>query len=174
VIADSRAALVLSRLVAVDWSGDTAFDHPRSRVRLMKEYLRRAAHWAQAYQATEHWPFFDIAALVAPEVRVPGELAVELDALIRARIGWPSVAAACRGALRWAAVKDAGAPVPAELPDPFEPLLSLFERGGGFTTEHGFVDLGGASVRIQSWREHLAADPVVSLDPATLDALDPA
>ena len=62
------------------------------------------------------------------------------------RVGWPSVDVSCRAALRWAAVHDARMPLPPQLEDPFEPLLLMFERGGGFTTEHGFIDLGGSSI----------------------------
>ncbi|HEX3789911.1 MAG TPA: hypothetical protein VHW44_18735 [Pseudonocardiaceae bacterium] len=170
----NRTAAVLARLLAVDWSGETSFDFPRSRARLMKEYLRRAAFWARAFEATDQWPFFDVVASLAPEVRTPEGAAAELETLISTRIGWPSVAASARYALRWAAVLDAGVHVPSTLADPFEPLLLLFERGGGYTTEHGFVDLGGASVRLLSWPDHLADEPVVSLDPAELAGLDPA
>ena len=57
------------------------------------------------------------------------------------------------------------------LEDPYESLLLMFERGGGFT-EPGFIDLGGSSVLQKTWRDHCAAQPVISLDVATLDALD--
>lgn len=170
----SHCAATLSRLLAVDWSGDTSFAHARSRVRLMGEYLRRAAWWAQDLNATSRWPFFDIADCLAPSVHVPDELAEELEALIDARVGWPAVAVTCRAALRWAALLDAGIPLPPRLDDPFEPLLLMFERGGGFITEHGFIDVDGASIRQETWRDHLSTEPVVSLDLAVLDALDAA
>ncbi len=170
--ADNRAAATVSRLLAVDWSGDAGYDHPRARAKLFREYLRRAALWAKAFAVTDEWPFFDVAALLAPDIAVPAEPAAELAALIDAKIGWPSVAAACRASLRWAAVLDAGVRVPDTLSDPYEPLLLLFELGGGFTTEHGFVDLGGASVPLKSLRDHASTQPVVALDPATLGALD--
>ena len=48
----------------------------------------------------------------------------------------------------------------------------MFERGGGFTTEAGFIDLGGSSILRKTWRDHFAAQPIISLDQATLDALD--
>lgn len=168
----SHTAATLSRLLAVDWSGDASFDHARSRAKLFKEYLRRAALWADAFAMTGQWPFFDVAAVLTPEVQVPGNLAAQLETVIATSIGWPSVATICRASLRWATVRDAGMDIPNRLPDPYEPLLLLFERGGGFTTEHGFADLGGASIPLKAWQDHLAIQPVVSLDAATLAELD--
>lgn len=171
---ESRAARTVSRLLAVDWAGDTNLDHLRSRAALMKEYLRRAAWWAHELDATEEWPFIDIAAHVAPGVHVPDDSAGQLETLIHDRVGWPSVADACRNALRWASALDAGVVIPDHLQDPFEPLLLLFERGGGWTEESGFIDLGLASVRRRTWRDHLTSEPATSLAASALDALDDA
>ena len=168
----SHTAATLARLEAVDWKGDSGFDHRRSRVRLMAEYLRRAARWAQVLDATDEWPFFDIAAHVDPSVHVPADQAKDLEALIYRGIGWPSVRTASRAALRWAALPDAGTPWPTNLEDPFEPLLLMFDRGGGWTIEAGFIDVDGAAIRQQTWLDHLTTEPTVSLNPATLDALD--
>jgi hypothetical protein len=168
----SHTAATLARLQAVDWSGDSGFDHRRSRIRLMAEYLRRAALWAQALDATDEWPFFDIAAHLAPSVHVPDDQAKELEALIYNRVGWPSVDRSCRAALRWAALQDSDVSLPPVLDDPYEPLLLMFDRGGGWTTEAGFIDVDGAAIRRQTWHDHLATEPVTALDPATLDALD--
>lgn len=169
---ESHAVKTLSRLLAADWAGSTSFQNPLSRAKLMQEYLRRAAWWAEELDATEDWPFFDIAAHLAPDVSVPDELASQLEALISAGIGWPSVADSCRNALRWAAVLDAGTPVPKHLEDPFEPLLLLFERGGGWTTEHGLIELYGSAVSRRTWQDNLTTERVVTLDEAKLDALD--
>ena len=169
----SHGEATLSRLLATDWpDGLYTFEHGISRGRLMQEYLRRAAWWALELDATSKWPFFDIAGLWAPEVHSPPELAAQLEALIDNRIRWYDDARACRAALRWAAVLDARIPLPSQLEDPYESLLLIFERGGGFLTEHGFIDLGGSSVLQKTWRDHLTAQPVTSLDQATLDALD--
>jgi hypothetical protein len=166
------AATTLVRLLAVDWDGASAFDHRRSRAKLMMEYLRRAALWAQELDAARDWPFFDIAAHIAPGVVPPQDLASQLDTLIYEHIGWPTVQECCRAALRWAALLDSGRPLPDHLPDPYEPLLLVFERGGGFFTEHGFIDVDGAAIPPTTMDKHLAAEPVTSLDPEDLDALD--
>jgi hypothetical protein len=169
----SHSAAMLSRLQAIDWTGDftVSLSHARSRARLMREYLRRSAWWAQELDAAMQWPFFDIAGLAAPQVEPPQDLAEQLETTIQSHIGRPSHRTIARSALRWAAARDAGVPLP-QLEDPFEPLLLLFERGGGFTTEANFIDLGGSSVVEKTWRDHLSPEAVTTLDQAALDALD--
>lgn len=169
----SHSATTLARLKAVDWEPDfsVSLAHARSRAKLMHEYLRRAALWAQELGGTTRWPFFDIADRLAPDVDVPAEFAEELEKLIGPRINsWDATPS--RAALRWAAMLDAAVSMPVYLEDPFEPLLLMFERGGGQTIEAGFIDLGGSSVLQKTWQDHLSAEPVIALDRATLDALD--
>jgi hypothetical protein len=171
-VTQTHTEATLARLQAVDWKGDTGFDHRRSRVRLMAEYLRRAAIWAQALDATDEWPFFDIAAYVDPSVHAPADQAKALEVLINRGIGWDSVQTAARAALRWAVLLDANVTLPPGLEDPFEPLLLMFDRGGAWTTEAGFIDVDGAALRQQTWLDHLEAEPRVTLDQAALDVLD--
>jgi hypothetical protein len=168
----SHTDATLARLQAVDWKGDSGFDHRRSRVRLMAEYLRRAALWAQALNVTNEWPFFDIAGHVDPSVHVPADQAKDLEGLIDRGIGWDSVKTASRAALRWAALLDANSPLPSGLEDPFEPLLLMFDRGGGWTIEAGFIDVDGAALRQQTWLDHLTTKPAVTVGQAALEALD--
>jgi hypothetical protein len=173
VNAPGHAATTLARLLAVDWKSTQAFEHRRSRVKLMKEYVRRAALWARELGGGKPWPFFDIAALIAPDVHPPQEMADQLEVLIYDRIGRLWTQDCCRAALRWAALLDSGSPIPAGLPDPYEPLLLMFERGGGFITEHGFIDVDGAAVPRLTMADYLSDEPVLaSLDPGFLDALD--
>jgi hypothetical protein len=168
----SHTDATLARLQSADWKGDSGFDHRRSRVRLLAEYLRRAALWAQALDVTDEWPFFDIAGHVDPSIHVPAHQAKDLEVLIDRGVGWDSVKTASRAALRWAALLDVGSPLPPSLEDPFEPLLLMFDRGGGWTIEADFIDVDGAALRQQTWLDHLTAQPAVTLDQTTLDALD--
>jgi hypothetical protein len=168
----THTAATLARLQAVDWNGSSGFEHRRSRVRLMAEYLRRAALWAQALDATDEWPFFDIADHLAPAVHTPEDEAKDLEVLIHNHIGWPTVDQTARAILRWAALKDSEVPLPPGMDDPYEPLLLMFDRGGAWTTEAGFIDVDGAALRQQTWLDHLTTNPAVALDQPTLNALD--
>ncbi|TXS75902.1 hypothetical protein [Streptomyces sp. sk2.1] len=163
---------VLRRLRTIDWSDeDAAWRHENSRALLMREYLRRAALWADHCGAERSWPFFDLAEHVDAAARIPDGIAAELDEVLRG-VGPSSVRTTCRAAVRWAVLRTGSpaGPLP-DLPDPYEPLLALYERGGGFFVEE-FIDLGGAMVRFGTVESNLAARPFLTLAPATLDALD--
>lgn len=112
------------------------------RVRLMAEFLRRSALWAKAFGAPM-WPFPDLAAAVDPEVRVPEEVVAqalesvpEHASVVRMVLG---------NALHFAALRDARVDLP-DLPDPYEPLLDLLERG----EEFGVSGTGRIEVDLQS------------------------
>ncbi|MEV5203023.1 hypothetical protein [Streptomyces sp. NPDC053720] len=171
-MADDLPLPVLERLRAVDWGDDAAaYEHANSRALLMREYLRRTAGWARAYRAEESWPFFDIAEHVAPEVRTPSEVAAELEAVLTG-LAPSSLKKTCRGAVRWAVLRGTGGELPRDLPDdPYEPLLLMYERGGGYFVEE-FIDLNGAMLRLGTVESNLSARPFPTLAPATLDALD--
>ncbi|WP_158613088.1 hypothetical protein [Nocardiopsis sp. Huas11] len=65
---------VASRMQAIEWSGKALLR--KSQARLLQEYLRRSALWAQGLHA-QGWPFFDIDHGVDLYVRVPAETADE-------------------------------------------------------------------------------------------------
>lgn len=45
----------------------------------------------------------------------------------------PAIERVCRGAVRWAALRAEGKVKLPELPDPYEPILLMFERGRGYS-----------------------------------------
>uniref|UniRef100_UPI00368985EF hypothetical protein n=1 Tax=Kitasatospora sp. NPDC059722 TaxID=3346925 RepID=UPI00368985EF len=170
-----RARATLDRLTAIDWwDEDAAYAHAPSRSRLFREYLRRSALWAQAYQATDDWPFVDLAAHVDPSVQVDAELASQLDAFLEAGVGFVKAKALCRAALRWAALLDSSTVRLPSLPDPFEPLLRMFDRGAwcGLVIENRVADFFTLRVPFGRWQDHLGTNPVIPLERSALDAID--
>jgi hypothetical protein len=158
------------RLTAIDWAG--SFDRTTSRGYLMKEYLRRAAFWARATNAPG-FPFFDIAAAVNPQVRADPTLVEGVSAHLAARLQGVVVVRAATHALHFAALQDAGVPLPTAPPEPFEPLVTMFERGGGFHVGGGtLIDVDTLGIRAGSVEENLRPEPYVALDRVALDALD--
>ncbi|MFF4365626.1 hypothetical protein [Streptomyces sp. NPDC001594] len=166
---------VLERLRAVDWDmrWDLAFEHRQSRRVLMWEYLRRAAVWAKACGAEEAWPFYDVTPYLDPEFELHSAQAAELEELLRAVLG-QELRRTCAGAVRLAALRERSPAAVAGLPDPYEPLLLFYERGGSFTRDCSGVhlDLVGLLYRPGPLRGFLGGRPVGVLGDAVLDALE--
>ncbi|GAA2392047.1 hypothetical protein Cme02nite_12700 [Catellatospora methionotrophica] len=164
--ADERTRALADRLARVEWLDDD--ERAPSRARLMSEYLRRAALWAQRLDAARSWPFFDVAQLAAPGTRADPELVREVYAQVAARGANHLDRRLCEYALHFAAAQPG-----SELPDPFAPLVELFERGGQFQQEAGLIYFGPMGVKLGSFADHLNAEPFDTA-PAALDALDAA
>lgn len=163
------------RIMAIPWAG--SLEKTNSRVALLREYLRRAAWWADAVKP-EEWPFFDIAHAVKPEVRADHALVRRVEEHLTAKMQGMLVVRTCVRALHFAALLDAGVELP-KLPEsaaqPFEPLLAMFERGGGFRIEgSGLIEVDLAGVPKGTIQSNRKDKPVVTLDPTALDALDAA
>ncbi|MCX5012022.1 hypothetical protein OG765_13620 [Streptomyces sp. NBC_00555] len=174
-MSDRAASLVLERLRAVEWDGewDDVLVHVMSRRLLFREYLRRAGIWAQAYSAEAMWPFFDVVECVDPEF----SLSTEVDAQLRECLGQiiyvGAVKRTCTGAVRLADYRARHPEALPDLPDPYEPLLLFYERGGAFFQDSGgFLDLTGVTVRRGTLVGRVTNPPLSSLDPALLDAVD--
>jgi hypothetical protein len=158
------------RIMVIDWTG--SFDHMRSRGYLMKEYLRRMAWWAKVTEAPD-FPFFDIAAAVDPAVRADPSIVDLVQTRVKSRLQGLRVVRACEQALHFAALLDAGVELPPAPPEPYEPLLVMFERGGGFSTEGGgLIEVDSLGIRIGSLEDNLIEQPVIALDQSALDAAD--
>jgi hypothetical protein len=170
--AESMTRRMLDRLLAVRWDDERDVWLQKSRGMLMLEYLRRAACWAKEVDATGQWPFFDIATHIDPAIRADPELVNELEAALDAKVWFPPVRRTCLAALHWEALVATPGVLLPNLPDPFEPLLLMYERGGGFIIQNGFIELPVTGVPRRTWQHHLKPDQIVELDPATLDALD--
>jgi hypothetical protein len=167
---EEAVAAMADRLRAIDYErrGDKAW----SKAALLREYFRRVARWADAFGCDTRTPFFDLALCVNPNVRADQAV---VDDVLRA------VADGTRNAitrvapfiLHWAALRaEPGVAIPPELEDPFEPLILLFERGGGFHTENGEVNLEYLSAPMRGWRDRANAAPMPSFSPEALDAID--
>lgn len=166
---------MLERLRAVIWTGDwdDAVAHVMSRRILMREYLRRAGMWAQAYSAEAAWPFFDVTEYMDSQFTLPSELAKDLQTYLNQLTGDYAIKRTCSGAVRIAEFREQDPAFGADLPDLYEPLVLFYERGGEFLRDNaGFIDLTGVSLRPGTLQGHLSTPRLDSLDDAVLDAVD--
>ncbi len=165
---------MLDRLRAVEWMGDWdyAFGHVMSRRVLLREYLRRAALWAQVYSVESEWPFFDVTQYVDPEFDLPLKLASELEEYL-GHVPSGAVRRTCVGAVRLAELRAQNPTAVPDLPDLYEPLVLFYERGGEFVRDNaGFLDLTGALFRPGTLQGHLGTTPLSALSDTVLNAVD--
>ena len=167
---------LLDRLGRVDFQSDyaTRKAHSGSRNRLMTEFLRRMALWVEHYQWTDSWFAFDIAEVVDARYRAPLDVESALSELAEQRTGsFGPVPRTLDGMVRLAAMRDDPAITLPELPDPYEPLLAFYQRGGGFVTEHGGVDTGSVTIPRKPPAVYIEKfKPLTDFSSAARDALD--
>ena len=192
---DQPAALAaIDRVGKIEWRHDSA--RLGSHAALMREYLRRAAVCAEALGRTGDWPWYDAAARLTlpgvdprllpgyvfldpePEYRGPGTDPQEdkIIALNRHMSGGQDRPTAsmwntCLWHIRWEAVRSHPALAPLGLPNLYEPLIVMYERGGWFRLEHAYIDLGEMMIAI-SFRNALQRTPLPAEDGPGLDRLD--
>ncbi|MEU1827137.1 MULTISPECIES: hypothetical protein [Streptomyces] len=166
-MSNKPTSALAERIERINWEGN--LDHTRSRVSLMREFLRRSALWAEELDS-KVWPFFDVAALIDPSIRAEEALveraiagSVRQQAFVREMCVW---------ALHYAALTESGLDIP-RLPDPLEPLLVMYERGGGAALDTtGFIDIDTAAVPIGKPEQHISRKPLDVADKSRLDSLD--
>lgn len=175
MMSQARVNAALERLLKIEWAYIEGRD--KSQLKLMTQYLGRAALWTDRLKSDGSWPFYDIGDYLAPDIHVPEEFSQRLknysDYLVsqgRYRNSRPKLV--CEWYLRWEAIRETGRASKYELPDPYEPLVLMFERGGSFTTEHGFIELGACSIRPDHWKSIARNYSPIELTTEYLDQLD--
>lgn len=167
-----RVAELAARLRAIDWAYEGDELHRRSRVALMREHLHRGERWVRHLGLRGSGPFLALPDLIRPGVRAdPAVVRGVLDTV--PGLDLSPTSRACAAALHFAALQDAEVPLPA-LPDPYEPLVLLFERGGGFGIDCSgvFIELGSVAVPRGRREGKLRNASLAPMDHAALDDLD--
>ena len=195
-VIDEAAGAAIDRVWKITWR--YAPETRGSDVALMREYLRRSALVAEALGLTRSWPWYDAAGrLTLPDMDarlLPGftrldttptpgaqwtpleQKIMEMDDHLSGQPDRPSILMrrSCLWYVRWESIKSHPALAPLSLPELYEPLIVMYERGGWFNLEHGYIDLRGLMIGAGSLQKYLDARPALSLDPQTLDLLDEA
>jgi hypothetical protein len=139
----------------------------------MREYLRRMALWKNELQSGA-WPFFDVAGTLKPDIHTNIQ-SPKFDKHFKEIISFvwnPLMIKTCQWYLHWAILTDTGTLAQTILPEPYEPLIWMYERGGHFYTEHGFIQVLGGAFRIGNTQDYISAQPFAELNTEWLNALD--
>lgn len=164
---------VLDRIKSIQWSCDDR--HMYSNAKLLEEHFHRLALWCTALQRWPYWPSVDMLDLF--KLTVDDEVEQqEIHSQLKHAcpyLGYGDKRAWDRW-FHWLLVQEYAAQEHPLLPDPFEPLIRMYERGGTYYLEHTFVYVGdsGLSFVRRSPEDYFKRSFVSSLDDATLDALD--
>ncbi|MET0418747.1 MAG: hypothetical protein ABW022_22255 [Actinoplanes sp.] len=167
---DEAVDAMAERLLAIDYlrHGDKAW----SKAALVREYFRRAARWANAYDCDSKTPFFDIAACVDPAVRADQAV---VDRVVKAvpRRTPNAMTRLAPFILHWAALRETpGVKLREDLEDPFFPLIVAFERDGGFHVEKGEINVEYLTLFMRDWRARAGDPPLKSFAADALDEID--
>ncbi|MGK5637757.1 hypothetical protein ACSNOK_05465 [Streptomyces sp. URMC 126] len=162
----------MERITAVEWRPRGDETHPASCAALMREHLRRVALWADLLETPE-WPYPSLARIFDNTVQVPEDSREELLRYLEENVIFAHVSMLCRHMVEWACVLDrTKLPLPG-LPDPYEPLLILFERGGEFRVENNrWAEFPPWFVPLKERDRSASEKPLSALDGRTLDAID--
>ncbi len=170
-----REATTLNRILSLEWQGGD-LSRQTSQLALFGEYLRRFGRWCHRLEWWEAHPVAsdlpgqlvtdDQAApvnttLMQQTLRTLGETTV-YERMLLTRV------------LNWAAIADDETVLRYQLPDPYEPLLMFFERGGWLDKAQGDSawKVSGRVERLnKAWTYH-DLDAVPLDDPAYFNALD--
>jgi len=169
---------VLEKIKSIDWTVAEYWmesdQHLKSNSKLLLEHYHRLASWCDALQKP-YWPSVDVLHLFNLNIddereqdEIHHQLILSASYLgFHAWIDWVKW-------FHWLLVEEYATKAYLHLPDPFAPLIRMYERGGTYYTEHGFVYNGRMGYRLAQFprEDYIHMSFVSSLDDATLDALD--
>jgi hypothetical protein len=172
---DDGVRTARSRLEAIRWNQPDRDAREGSQIALMREFLRRMALWAEALECVEKWPFFSVAEHIEIDAFAASRVADPLPSSIEDtlnRVPLARLRRICAGFVQWSMIESRDEVRGFDLPAPYAPAITMFERGGMFYVEQGMFQFFLASVHIGTVTSNLARQPLVSLDDSTLAQLD--
>ena len=170
-----REAATLNRILSLDWQGgDPA--RTRSQLALFGEYLRRFGLWCKRLDWLDAHPVAsDLPGRLMPAAQAAPVNTTLMQQTLRT-LGKTSVyeRMLLTRVLNWAAVVESNAVRAYNLPDPYEPLLMFFERGGWLDKAEGgsaWMISGEVEQLKKAWMYH-NLDTIPLGNPAYFNALD--
>ena len=150
----------LERLLSISWHKDSSDGEVDAD--LVGEYIRRVAILTEKFQLKLTNPFFSPIAVIS----ISGELSAVAMRKFLSEVGDSAllenayVRRVCECYLQWCEGVDSGVEVAATIPDLFDPMIALLERGGSFGLHHGEVLVGNGAIPLKNWRAFTSAVPM--------------
>ena len=166
----------LNLILSVDWEYD--MEHEGSNALLLQEHFRRMVINTKKLNPNLIFSTGDLADLVNPQIRAPEEAIQQVRDHVLDKT-WPAFVRTLEYALHWAVARYTPPAEPLKsLPDPYKPILIMYERGGTFTFDHKkdayllSLDNSGVLVNKQAWQRWNQPKPFIRLDDGALDQAD--
>lgn len=171
---NQRETNMLNRILSLEWQGRDDRKHG-SQLALFNEFLRRVGVWCNALNWQDAHPIAsDLPGRVVPGVRATPVNATLMQQTLRT-LGKTTVyeRMVLTHALNWSAIADEPAVSAFNLPDPYEPLVQFYERGGWLDKPIGEAgwEISGVIDQIDRAVTYCNLEPLM-LDPDLLDQLD--
>jgi hypothetical protein len=165
----------IQRILAAEGKIDVT--QARLHLLLLHEFFRRMLLWAKELDCLDEWPYIDVAAHIDSSIRaISDEIKEFQDSFRDSEMGGHrTMEKTLCLAIHWAALKDKHPVLESILPDPYEPIIVMYEHGGLFYHEHGHaIDVTYVTGMLrQGWRFYDGRAPFVELD-GSLDQEDSA
>ena len=145
-------------------------ERDRSSFVLAVEHFRRTTLWADHLKIKGDGWRADLALAVDASLRADPDVVNGLRTRLQ-RFGLPILTIAlAENALHWAQVGAEGRRPQVDLPEPYDPLITMLERGGSIAKQHGEVQVGLRTFAADRARLAAASRADISLE--RLDSLD--
>lgn len=169
-----REIMTLNRILSLNWQGGDA-NRRGSQLALFNEFLRRVALWCEALEWLDAHPIAsDLPGRVLPRVRATPVNTTLMQQTLRT-LGKTSVyeRMLLTHVLNWSAIADRDEVLVYTLPDPYEPVLLFYERGGWLSKPHGQAgwEISGMVDYVHRAQAYTDLEPL-QLETGFLDQLD--
>lgn len=129
--------IVTRRLKAINWNSPPIKGRLNSSERLMDEFLRRLLQWNKALKCGK-WPYYSVGKCIFPELQVDEAVLADIERpnfFIYRTFVW---------LLEWASIQNHAETKSFNLPNPYEPLIFIYERGSYISREGQMLELHDA------------------------------
>ena len=149
----------LQKLMSFDWKYNELMQE--EYISYVKDFLSKSAVWSVKIKKTKEFPFFDFAKCVGEFEEIKSFYHQKLENYFDNFYYISSqVKATCHWYLEWSTACDNSKIKSLNLPDPFKPLISLYERGGHFRVENRFIWLNNLGLQIGDYSKYLPLDSI--------------
>ena len=130
----------IERLSSLNNESRNTYKSIGSCVLLFKEFCRRMALWSDTMFLKDHWPLFDITSNIDSSWEIDYNQLSDYLKEKNITIFSPTSNQIIKWFIHWEGNKNKELIKQFNLPDPYEPVITLLERGGDIHKEGGFFE----------------------------------